>query len=65
VWTIAGAVAAGLAGRGRRLNLVSWRMIFFINLPAGAVALFCWPGRRARPARGAVRLAGQISRWWR
>jgi MFS transporter, DHA2 family, methylenomycin A resistance protein len=41
VWTIAGAVAAaGGPVAGGALNLVSWRMIFFINLPAGAVALF-------------------------
>jgi MFS transporter, DHA2 family, methylenomycin A resistance protein len=41
VWTIAGAVAAGAGPvAGGALNLVSWRMIFFINLPAGAVALF-------------------------
>jgi MFS transporter, DHA2 family, methylenomycin A resistance protein len=40
VWTIAGAVAAGAGPvAGGALNLVSWRMIFFINLPAGAVAL--------------------------
>src|ERR1700722_1789495 len=41
VWTIAGAVAAGAGPvAGGALNLVSWRMIFFINLPVGAVALF-------------------------
>jgi MFS transporter, DHA2 family, methylenomycin A resistance protein len=41
VWTIAGAVAAGAGPvAGGALNLVSWRMIFFINLPAGVVALF-------------------------
>ena len=62
VWTIAGAVAAGLGPvAGGALNLVSWRMIFFINLPAGAVALF-FLARAPRSPRREVPfdLAGQI-----
>jgi len=52
VWTIAGAVAAGLGPvAGGALNLVSWRMIFFINLPAGAVALFFLARARRSPRR--------------
>jgi DHA2 family methylenomycin A resistance protein-like MFS transporter len=39
-WTISGSVAAA-AGPvlGGALGLVSWRMIFFVNLPVGLVAL--------------------------
>jgi MFS transporter, DHA2 family, methylenomycin A resistance protein len=62
VWTIAGAVAAGAGPvAGGALNLVSWRMLFFINLPAGAVALFLL-ARAPRSPRREVPFdwAGQI-----
>jgi DHA2 family methylenomycin A resistance protein-like MFS transporter len=63
VWIIAGSVAAAAGPvAGGALNLVSWRMIFFINLPAGAVALFLL-ARVARSPRRAVPFdgAGQIA----
>jgi DHA2 family methylenomycin A resistance protein-like MFS transporter len=62
VWTVAGAVAAGAGPvAGGALNLVSWRMIFFINLPVGAVALF-FLARAGRSPRREVPFdwAGQI-----
>ncbi len=54
------AAAAGPVAGGA-LNLVSWRLIFFVNLPAGAVALFLL-ARAARSPRRGVPLdwAGQI-----
>ncbi len=63
VWAMGGAVASSsgpvLAGV---LTLVSWRLIFFINVPAGAVTLL--PLARIQPsARRAVPFdwAGQIT----
>ena len=39
-WTVTGAVAASSGPvAGGALNLISWRAIFFINLPVGAAAL--------------------------
>jgi len=39
-WTVTGAVAAASGPvAGGALNLISWRAIFFINLPVGAAAL--------------------------
>src|SRR5206468_12126291 len=40
VWAMGGAVASSSGPLlGGVLTLVSWRLIFFINVPAGAVAL--------------------------
>jgi EmrB/QacA subfamily drug resistance transporter len=40
VWAVGGAVASSCGPvLGGALTLVSWRAIFFINLPAGAIAL--------------------------
>ncbi len=63
LWSIGGAVAAAAGPvAGGALNLISWRMIFFINLPAGAVALFLL-ARVARSPRRKVPfdLTGQIA----
>jgi MFS transporter, DHA2 family, methylenomycin A resistance protein len=63
IWALGGSVASS-AGPvlGGLLTLVSWRLIFFINLPAGAVALLLL----ARTARSPHRRApfdwlGQVS----
>ena len=61
-WTIGGSVAAAAGPvAGGALNLVSWRLIFFINLPAAAAALFLL-ARAARSPRREVPFdwAGQI-----
>jgi DHA2 family methylenomycin A resistance protein-like MFS transporter len=63
VWSIGGAVAAAAGPvAGGALNLISWRAIFFINLPAGFVALFLL-ARVARSPRRPVPFdwTGQIA----
>jgi len=52
LWTIGGSVAAS-AGPvvGGALSLISWRTIFFINLPVGAVALFMLVRAHRSPRR--------------
>jgi DHA2 family methylenomycin A resistance protein-like MFS transporter len=63
VWAIGGAVASA-AGPvvGGFLSLLSWRMIFFINLPVGVVALYLL-FRIPRSPRRAVPFdwAGQVA----
>ena len=61
-WTIGGSVAAAAGPvAGGALNLVSWRLIFFVNLPAGAVALFLLARAARSPRRGVpFDWAGQI-----
>ena len=63
VWAIGGAVASA-AGPvvGGALSLLSWRLIFLINLPVGMVAL-CLLARLPRSPRRAVPFdwAGQVA----
>jgi DHA2 family methylenomycin A resistance protein-like MFS transporter len=62
-WTISGSVAAAAGPvAGGALSLASWRMIFFINLPVGVVALFL-VARAARSPRREVPFdrTGQIA----
>src|SRR5207237_10916469 len=41
VWAMGGAIASSSGPvMGGLLTLVSWRLIFFVNVPVGAVALF-------------------------
>jgi DHA2 family methylenomycin A resistance protein-like MFS transporter len=63
LWTIVGSVAAAAGPvTSGALNLVSWRTIFFINLPAGAVALILLARAARSPRRQApFDWAGQIA----
>jgi EmrB/QacA subfamily drug resistance transporter len=63
VWAMGGAVASS-AGPilGGLLTLIAWRMIFFINLPAGAVALLLLARTARSPRRPApFDRAGQVT----
>ena len=64
VWTVGGtvALAAGPAAGGALTSAVSWRAIFFVNLPVGIAALLLL-ARAPRSPRRAVPLdpAGQIT----
>ncbi|MFJ8495429.1 MFS transporter [Streptomyces sp. NPDC094038] len=63
VWTIAGSVAAAAGPvAGGALSLVGWRMIFFVNLPIGVVALFLLARAPRSPRRPApLDWTGQVS----
>jgi EmrB/QacA subfamily drug resistance transporter len=63
VWAMGGAVASSSGSLlGGVLTLVSWRLVFFINVPAGAVTLLLLTRVRPSPHR-AVRFdrAGQVT----
>lgn len=52
VWAMGGAVASTSGPMlGGVLNLVDWRLIFFVNVPAGAVALLLLAGTRRSTVR--------------
>ena len=51
-WTVCGSVAAAAGPvAGGALNLISWRAIFFINLPAGLAALILLARAASSPRR--------------
>ena len=68
-----GAVVDGRGGGlyfradpGRPADAVSWRLIFFVNVPAGVAGLRCWrglPGRRTGPRAVRLGRAGRRGRW--
>jgi MFS family permease len=63
MWAMGGAVASS-AGPvlGGLLDVIDWRLIFFINLPAGVVALALLARTRPSPRRAAAfDHAGQLS----
>ena len=63
LWTIGGSVAAAAGPvAGGALSLISWRTIFFVNLPAGALALVLLNRARRSPRREVpFDLVGQIT----
>lgn len=63
LWTIGGSVAAAAGPvAGGALNLISWRVIFFINLPVGCIALLLLAHVAHSPRRTApLDLLGQVS----
>jgi MFS transporter, DHA2 family, methylenomycin A resistance protein len=63
MWAMGGA-AASTSGPilGGLLSLVSWRLIFFVNVPAGAVALFLLARAARSPRQGTpFDWAGQVA----
>jgi MFS family permease len=67
VWAMGGAVASSSGPvLGGLLTLVSWRLIFFINVPAGALALALLARTERSPHRTApFDWAGRPPRCWR
>jgi DHA2 family methylenomycin A resistance protein-like MFS transporter len=62
MWALGGSVASSAGPvRGGVLTLVSWRLIYFLNLPAGALRL----GRAGRRGRGDERADLRGDRGWR
>jgi EmrB/QacA subfamily drug resistance transporter len=54
LWSVGGALAAAAGPvTGGALSLVSWRMIFFVNLPVGAIALLLLARVAGSPRREA------------
>jgi len=61
VWAMGGAVASSSGPvLGGVLNLVDWRLIFFLNVPAGAVALLART-QRSQPRVVPFDLVGQVT----
>jgi MFS transporter, DHA2 family, methylenomycin A resistance protein len=63
VWAMGGAVASSSgAVLGGLLNLVDWRLIFFLNVPAGVIALLLLARtRRSQPRVVPFDMIGQIA----
>src|SRR3954469_9356698 len=63
VWAMGGAIASSCAPLlGGVLTLVSWRAIFFINVPAGALAFILTQATRRSPRHDvAFDWAGQLT----
>ena len=63
VWAMGGAVASSCGPvLGGLLSLVSWRLIFFVNVPAGALALVLLARTAKSPTRSApFDWAGQLA----
>ncbi|MEU1408285.1 MFS transporter [Streptomyces sp. NPDC005728] len=64
IWAMGGSVGAAAGPvAGGVLSLVSWRMIFFVNLPVGVLALFLLTRTAPSPRRADTGFdwAGQIS----
>jgi len=61
VWAMGGSVASSSGPvLGGVLNLVDWRLIFFLNVPAGAVALLA-RNQRSQPRVVPFDLVGQVT----
>jgi len=63
VWAMGGAVASSSGPvLGGVLNLVDWRLIFFLNVPAGAIALLLLAHtQRSQPRVVPFDVIGQIT----
>jgi EmrB/QacA subfamily drug resistance transporter len=63
VWAMGGAVAASSGPvLGGVLNLIDWRLIFFVNVPVGALALLLLARtERSTPRRVPFDLVGQMT----
>ncbi|MDA8385305.1 MAG: MFS transporter [Actinomycetota bacterium] len=61
-WAMGGAIASSSAPiLGGLLTLVTWRLIFFVNIPVGAVALLLLAGTPTSPERSApIDWLGQV-----
>ncbi|MFD7206213.1 MFS transporter [Streptomyces sp. NPDC059893] len=64
IWALGGSVGAAAGPvAGGLLSLLTWRMIFFVNLPVGLAALFllACTARSPRQSQGSFDWAGQIA----
>ncbi|MFE4683966.1 MFS transporter [Streptomyces sp. NPDC056721] len=64
IWALGGSVGAAAGPvAGGLLSLLTWRMIFFVNLPVGLAALFLLArtARSPRRSQGSFDWAGQIA----
>ncbi|MFB7992282.1 MFS transporter [Streptomyces sp. NPDC056002] len=64
IWALGGSVGAAAGPvAGGLLSLLTWRMIFFVNLPVGLAALFLLArtARSPRQSQGSFDWAGQVA----